>query len=200
MIAVVGRPEDPEAPEPSAAAGGSSPDESWRRSFGDVAAGRLSGLESLYDAFAGPIFGLALWRTGSVEDAGDVVQEVFVRLAERRASLGRVRNPKAWLLSVAHRIAVDVTRRRRRRAAEPIEHFPLLRATENDPGRASDAAKASRTLAALPPVQRDAIYLRLFSGCTFQAIGDIMRVPTFTAASRYRLGIAKLRRLMGEQR
>jgi hypothetical protein len=97
MIAVVGRPGDPEAPEPPAAAGRSLAEESWRRWFEDVAAGRAAALELLYDAFAGPVFGLALWRTGSVEDAGDVVQEVFVRLAERRLDLGRVRNPKAWL-------------------------------------------------------------------------------------------------------
>ena len=35
-----------------------------------------------------------------------------------------------------------------------------------------------------------------FAGCTFAEIGRITRVPTFTAASRYRLGIKKLRTLL----
>ena len=48
----------------------------------------------------------------------------------------------------------------------------------------------------LPPTQRDVIYLRHFADCTFRTIGRITRTSTFTASSRYRLGMAKLRRLM----
>jgi hypothetical protein len=33
-------------------------------------------------------------------------------------------------------------------------------------------------------------------GCTFAEIGEIVGVPKFTAASRYRIGIEKLRKLM----
>ena len=49
----------------------------------------------------------------------------------------------------------------------------------------------------LPPPQREALYLRHFAGLTFAQIGRVAGVPTFTAASRYRLGIRRLRRMMG---
>jgi hypothetical protein len=55
----------------------------WKDLFARLAAGDSSALEPMYGAAAGPVFGLALWRTGSVEDASDVVQEVFLRLAQR---------------------------------------------------------------------------------------------------------------------
>jgi RNA polymerase sigma-70 factor (ECF subfamily) len=74
---------------------------------------------------------------------------------------------------------------------------PFLAAAESDRARAIDAARASSLLAQLPPAQRDVIFLRHFADCTFAVIGDITGVPTFTAASRYRLGIERLRRLMG---
>ena len=163
--------------------------------FAQVAAGDPAGLEAIYRVAARRIFGLALWRTGSVEDAADVVQEVFVRLAESRDRLAGVADPHAWLLSVAHHVAVDLTRRRARRRAETLEDMPHLVAPEGE-GSPVDAARASRLLATLSAAQRDAIYLRHCEECMFAAIGTITGVPTFTAASRYRLGIARLRRLM----
>lgn len=170
---------------------------SWRSLFVGIADGRMRAFEELYDAVSGRLYGLALWHTGSPEDARDVVQEVFVKLAEQRDRLHRVRDPRAWLLTVAYRLSVDVLRRRRRRCVEPIDDHPLLVSSDADAGRALDAHRVSRLLASLPTAQRDAIYLRHFSDCTFSEIGAITGVPTFTAASRYRLGIRRLRRLVG---
>lgn len=168
----------------------------WRSLFDALAAGRASALEALYDLAAPQLYGLALWRTGSEEDAADVVQDVFVRVAEQGAKLAKVRNPKGWLLTVTHRAAVDVTRRRRRRSAEPIEECPFLAAVDDDSERMLDAARASVLLAGLPEMHRDVVYLRHFAECTFAEIGEIVRIPKFTAASRYRNGIQKLRKLM----
>ena len=172
----------------------------WRRLFSELASGRISAVEELYDACSRQVFGLAVWRTGSIEDASDVVQELFVKLVQRRGDLSGVANPRAWLLSVARRLAVDVIRRKKRRPSSSLEDCPLLVAAENDPGRAIDAARASRWMATLPSAQREAIYLRHFADCTFQVIGEITHVPTFTAASRYRLGMARLRKRMGGEK
>ncbi len=179
-------------PEPSSAA--------WKELFRGLAAGDPAALEGIYRAAARHIFGLAFWRTGSAEDAADVVQEVFLRLATRHRRVGGIEDPRSWLLGVAHHVAIDLTRRRRRRAAAPIEEFPHLEAAQFDGARAIDAAHVSKLLALLPPAQRDAIYLHHYADCTFAAIGDITGVPTFTAASRYRLGIERLRRLVEEKR
>jgi RNA polymerase sigma-70 factor (ECF subfamily) len=172
------------------------PDESWREVFADLAAGRLASLGELYDAVARQLHGLALWRTGSHEDAADVVQDVFIRVVEQGPRLARIKNPKAWLLTVTHRAAIDVTRRRRRHHSEPVEEFPYLTAVDGNNDRLLDASRASSLLAGLPEMHRDVVYLRHFAGCTFAEIGEIVGVPRFTAASRYRNGIRKLRKLM----
>jgi RNA polymerase sigma-70 factor (ECF subfamily) len=167
--------------------------------FDDLAAGRASALEALYELAAPQLYGLALWRTGSEEDAADVVQDVFVRVAEQGVKLAKVRNPKAWLLTVTHRAAVDVKRRLRRRKAESVDDFPLLTSSDNDSERMLDAAQASVLLAALPEMHREVLYLKHFGGCTFAEIGAIVGVPKFTAASRYRNGIEKLRKMIGSR-
>jgi RNA polymerase sigma-70 factor (ECF subfamily) len=172
------------------------PRDEWRGIFSELAAGRAGALETLYEVASGRVFGLALWRTGSREDACDVVQDVFVRVAEQRNRLARVRDPESWLLTVAHRVAVDAVRRRERRRTEPLESCPFLQAPGDDAMRALDAERASALMTRLPSAQREAIYLHHYAGYSFSAVGKIVGVPTFTVASRCRLGLEKLRRLM----
>jgi len=172
------------------------PEEDWRGIFAELARGRMSVLEDLYDAAASKLYGLALWRTGSSEDAADVVHDVFLRVVDQGPRLADVRNPKAWLLTVTHRAAVDVTRRRQRRPTELLDDCPFLTAVDVDGAQKVDATRASELLATLPPAQRDAVYLRHFADCTFAEIGEIVDAPKFTAASRYRSGIRRLRQLM----
>ncbi len=161
----------------------------------EIAGGGVRALERLYRVLAGPVFALALWRTGCREEAADVLQETFLRVARHRR-LHEVRRPRVWMLTIAHRLAVDATRRRRRFVPDADAALVLVQAPAGDPGRGLDAARASALLAALPARQREVVFLHLYEGLTFAAIGDVTGVSTFTAASRYRLAIARLRRAM----
>ena len=156
-----------------------------------VAQGDPEALGPLYDALAPEIFAAALWRTGSRADAADVVQEVFVKLAQSPALLRGVRHARRYLLTMAHRCAIDRTRARRPDA--PIDDALLVHAPLGDTERSLDASRATAALRELPDAQREAIYLHHFAGCSFREVAKITGVPTFTAASRYRLGIARLR-------
>ncbi len=167
------------------------------RAFVAVAAGDLDALGALFDACANDLFGLALWRTGSREDAADAVQEVFVRLARRVSRLAGVRDARAYLLAMAHSAAVDILRRRRR-TVEATD--ALLEAVAADYEGGADASRLSALLRRLPAAQREAVWLRHFAELSFAEIGEATRVPMFTAASRYGLGIRRLRKLLGVER
>lgn len=169
----------------------------WRALFRAIAAGEAEALARLYDLAADRLFGLALWRTGSRDDAAEVVQETFVRVAEQRGTLDRVRDPRWWLLAVAHRLAIDHARRRRRGRSEGLEACAELVAPQRDEAVALDAARACELLCRLPAEQRAVIYLHHFGEMTFAEIGRSLGIPMFTAASRYRLALARLRRLVG---
>jgi len=168
-----------------------------RELFADLAEGRAAALEGLYDALSGDVYALALWRTASPEDAADVLQEVFVRVARAGRGLRRIRDPRAFVLRVAHRAAIDVHRRRRRRAEQPLEDVHLVEMDPRAMELALDAAHVSRRLRELPPEQREIVYLHVFAGCSFSEAARATGVPTFTAASRYRLALQRLRRLLG---
>ena len=168
----------------------------WLTIFTAIAGGRLRALDELYDLAATEVYRLALWRTGSREDAEDVVQDVVVKVVEQGDRLAKVRHPRRWLLTVTHRRAIDAVRKRRRRRTEPIEATGFLEAPPDDQDLALEARRLSRLIARLPEKQREVVLLRHFADCTFADIGRITGVPTFTAASRHRLAIAKLRRLL----
>lgn len=159
-----------------------------------LAGGDLDALEALYDREAGALFALALWLTGSRDDAADAVQEVFVKLAAGGGRLARVRRPRAYLLAMARSAALDRLRSGRRE--EPAEDL-LLEAPARDAAGSLDARAASRHLRELPLPQREAVYLRYFAELSFAEIGRVAGVSLFTAASRCRLGLQKLRHRMG---
>jgi len=162
-----------------------------------VAAGDPGALARLYDLCGARLYALALWRTGSREDAADVVQEVFVRLTQSGSGLARVRRPLPYLLRMTHNLAVSALRRRR-------EHGDVDQLMIADPAADAEARFAARQAAALlarlPAKQREALYLRHFEGLTYREIAAVLGIPAFTAASRCRTGLAKLRRMMGASR
>ncbi len=161
-----------------------------------LASDDLDALGPLYERLAPSVYRLALWRLGSEDAAGDVVQDVFVRLAERRGKLQNVRRPTAYVLSVAHHCAIDAAKRRSfERALDPLVE-PALPASD----RAGDAAACTKALRALPALHREVVYLKYFEDMTFAQIGLTLGISTFTAASRFRLAIKRLRRLMGATR
>lgn len=187
----------PEADEPSAAALRSALREHFRR----LEAGDLEALDDVWEACADRLYGLALWRCGRVAEAADAVQETWMRLARtaRDNGLRHVDDPLAYLFAVARRCAVDQVRRRRDH--DDLDELTdadlhLLTPASPDPEAALDARRAGDALRGLPADQRDAVYLRLFGGLTFREVGEATDVPQFTAASRFRLGIEKLRRLL----
>jgi len=185
------------AARPRASSGTPEIEVELSRLFRDLAAGRDAALAGIYRVAAEELYGLALWRSGSPTDAADAVQEVFVRLVRRPPALGRVRDPLAYLRRMTHRVSIDLFRKRACRPEESLEVLRFVEAEAGSPERRIDAERASRHLQALPAAQREAIYLRHFAGCSFAEIGRATGVPTFTAASRYRLGMRRLRRLTG---
>jgi RNA polymerase sigma-70 factor (ECF subfamily) len=174
--------------------------EALRRPFEELAAGNVEALETVWEVAGGRLYAIALWRTGNQADARDVVQEVFVKLASRRQDLKRVSSPGVWLLTVAHRAAIDLTRRKAVRAAEPLGDTQFVAGAGSDPHLAAEASRLSGALSQLPAPQREAVSLRHLSGHSFREIATITGVPTFTAASRCRLGLARLRQILERSR
>lgn len=153
-------------------------------------------LERLYDEHAQALFAFLLNLTRNEADSRDLLQEVFVKLARQPGRLENVREPRAFLLRLAHNAAVDLIRRNRTRekynleiAVESVSVF----VPSSDPDARAFRDGLDRALAELPPDQRAVVHLKLWEGLTFEAIAETLNIPLNTAASRYRYGLDKLR-------
>ena len=156
-------------------------------------------LHQLYDAHAPALFAFLINFTRREADARDVLQELFLKLASRPGQLAGVREPRAYLLRLAHRLAIDAHRRRaahdaalERAAGEPVALF----AASTDPDEAAFRNTVAAALAELPPDQRAVVHLKLWEQMTFAEIAEALDIPANTAASRYRYGLDKLQALL----
>jgi RNA polymerase sigma-70 factor (ECF subfamily) len=153
-------------------------------------------LAGIYDAYAGLLYRYALSLVCSVEEAQDVLQEVFVGLL-RRKHLGRIKHLREYLLRATRNQAYMHLRHSRRHPCEGgLETWvDVTDVAFTDREAAVDISVA---LSRLPVEPREVLTLRLMGQLSFREIGTVLGVPTPTAASRYRLALARLRALLTE--
>lgn len=153
-------------------------------------------LERLYDEHAQALYSFLLNFTRHEADTRDLLQEVFVKLAVRPELLDDVREPRAFLLRLAHNLAVDLVRRRSTRQenyGRLAKGIPLTFAPAQSPDEQTVREKLASALGDLPAEQRAVVHLKLWEGLTFAQIAELLEIPPDTAASRYRYGLDKLR-------
>jgi RNA polymerase sigma-70 factor, ECF subfamily len=156
-------------------------------------------LRQLYDEHAPALFAFLLNFTRREADARDVLQELFLKLSARPERLAGVRETRAFLLRLAHHLAIDAHRHRSshdaliaRAASEPLTLF----AQTTSPDEAAFRAALADALAELPAEQRAVVHLKLWEQMTFAEIAEALEIPANTAASRYRYGLDKLQALL----
>jgi RNA polymerase sigma-70 factor (ECF subfamily) len=105
-----------------------------------------SKLEGLFRQHYDQIFRTAYRVTGNPNDAEDVLQTVFLRLARRKHDLELAPNPQAYLLRAAINAALDIVRSRTVSNLVPIDEVAPERFSTN---RNPEMQHADRELRAL---------------------------------------------------
>lgn len=164
-------------------------------------------LEALYSRYSRPIFSLALKILGDREVVEEVVQEVFLRLWTRAYGYDPQRGKLlSWLLTITHHRAIDELRRRRNQPDSEELHDQLAgqEVQEGNPSESIDQVEerevVQQALAQLPVAQRRPIEMAYYGGLTQVEIAETLKEPLGTIKTRMRLGMQKLRLLLGEHR
>jgi RNA polymerase sigma-70 factor (ECF subfamily) len=148
-----------------------------------------------------PIYNAAFWVLRKPEDANDIAQIVFLRVAERLEDY----DPRFKFFSWIYRIAVNESLNllRRNGRDEALDDEVDLPGSENaDPERQASAAEvASRIRSALmkmTPNDRVVLTLRHFSECSYDEIGQILDLDPKTVKSRLFEARQRLRDLLSD--
>ena len=127
-------------------------------------------------------------------DADDAWSETFLAALRAYPDLPADANVEAWLVTIAHRKAIDLTRAAARRAV-PVADPPEAAAPPETPDL--DLAAA---VAALPPKQKQAVAYHYLTGLPYAEIAAILGGSADAARRAAADGIAALRRTIGATR
>lgn len=146
-----------------------------------------------------------MMKLGADPDTADeIAQETFV-IVWRKAALFDARKSSAitWIFTIARNLRVDRLRKDNRPALDPNE--PLL-VPEDPPSalhqleQATIIDQVTKSIAALPSDQREAVHLSFIKGLSHKEISETLDVPLGTVKSRLRLSFEKLRLSLEELR
>ncbi len=165
--------------------------------------GRICSLEErvaqLYDELRPPLHRYLLSLGLAPEEVEEITQETFLRLYRHLHQGGDEGNLRSWIYQVAHNLAANFWRSRRRMIEATPEMWEQLCQSRPDsaPGpeeqfmRKERLSRVHRALTELTPLQRDCVYLRV-EGFRYREIANILGVGTSTVAGSLRNAITRL--------
>ena len=146
----------------------------------------------LIDRYQNMVYGLALARTGSREDADDVFQEVFLALFRSGKTFREEEHRKAWLLRTTLNQSRRVTSSTWRNRTVPLEEGEAVAR----PFRMSEENRVWEALQSLPEDYRLPLYLFYFEELPTDQIAKALGIRPGTVRMRLSRGREQLRTLL----
>jgi RNA polymerase sigma factor (sigma-70 family) len=153
----------------------------------------LPPFQSLLDAHGRDVHRFLIASVGSA-DADDCYQETWIAALRAYPRLRDASNLRSWILTIAHRKAIDHVRARGRRAVPVAEVTEVADAATIRPESAVGADTGVwAQVAALPAKQRTAVALRFLAGAPYAEISKVMETSEEAARRNVHEGLKRLR-------
>ena len=149
-------------------------------------------VREVYEASYRRLVAQAYAVAGDRVEAEDAVQEAFARAVAAGDRFRRVDNPEAWLRTVA----LNVLRRRWRRASLFRALTPRLATPADVPGISEDHVAVVQGLRSLPFQQRETLALFYLGDLSVQEIAATLGIAEGTVKSRLTRGRTALAAVM----
>lgn len=155
----------------------------------------------LVERYTDLVFRRAYRLVSSVEDAEEVVQDVFLRAFR---SIGRFRPEQPlehWLLTITTNSARNLLRTRFRETRKRSEYGDFVRvsARASSAKGAHDRMALEQAMGTLDPTTHMAISLRFFEDQTYREIAEQLGLGESAVKMRVRRGLEQLRKQLSEE-
>jgi RNA polymerase sigma-70 factor, ECF subfamily len=165
-----------------------------------VARGDHAAFEALYDQLAGPVYGVARKVLRDPAQSEEVAQEVMLEVWRSASRFDASRGSAvAWVMTIAHRRAVDRVRaenasvaREQKLAPGPVSGDDVSQLVE----MALDRQRVRRCMGSLTTLQAEAIKLAYYGGYTYPQVAGLLGVAPGTVKTRIRDGLIRMRDCM----
>lgn len=149
--------------------------------------GDREALAELVSRYQRPIYNAALWILRKHEDASDIAQTVFLKIAERVDEYDARYKFFSWIYRITVNESLNLLRRNGREEALDEEIDVAAGESANPERKASDTQQSrsiQRALMSMTANDRMVLTLRHFSECSYQEIGQILDLDEKTVKSR----------------
>ena len=162
-------------------------------------AGDLDAFESLLRSHERQVLGTALRLLGSLEDAQDAAQEVFLRLHRHLRQMDDAGNLAGWLYRVTVNVCRDMLRKRR--DTDPLDEARVgaQSSAETELGREEQRRLVMEALRGLPEKERAALTLRDLEGLSTREVAGILGSSEATVRSQVSAARLKIRKILRRQ-
>ena len=167
-----------------------------------VARGDESAFSAVYDQMGAAVYGLARRVIRDPSRAEEISQEVFLQVWKTAARFDPERGQgKSWILTLAHRRAVDAVRHDQAAANRDRKYDwsggPDYDQVEEEVTINLEHEQVRHCMGGLTDLQREAVHLAYYKGFTYAEVAKVLDVNPATIKTRMRDGLVRLRDCMG---
>ena len=168
-----------------------------------VARGDQVAFETVYDRVAPAVFGLVLRVLRDSAQSEEVAQEALLEIWRTAGRFDPARGTAlAWVMTIAHRRAVDRVRSERAAAtrearAAAAASPPAADEVAETVESSLEAERVRHCLDGLTGTQRESITLAYYSGLSYPQVASALGVALGTVKTRIRDGLRRLRDCLG---
>lgn len=169
----------------------------FRRNLGKLS---FKDLEEIYSSQKNSLLKLAYVLVGNIENAEDIVQDVFLGFARAAGKKDNFSNIKGYLITAVLNKAKNYYRDNKKNPNETLDYADDMTSNNKSPEQwailSEQLQLLSKAMGELPIEQREVVSLYMEGSLTFKQIAEIQEVSTSTVQGRFRYGIEKLQYLL----
>ena len=158
-----------------------------------IAQGDRDALKIIHQHMNRQIYAVAYSVLRDFSLADDIVQETYVKILEKAFSYRKGTNARAWVLSVARNLAIDLFRHRR---FEGTEETFADQAMRFDESAVVSSMEVKQALDRLDDEERQIITLKIYAGLRHKEIASLLGMTEEAAKKKYQRAAVKLRELL----
>lgn len=180
------------------------PETSISQIFARIQSGDTEAFQQLFSLYYDRIYSTALQYCKVEATAEDIVQEIFLRLWEKRTGLIELKDPEAWLFTIVRNQARDVLRNMAHSDRYKKYAIELIRQEDNSPEKElinrQQKDLLDRSFELLTDKQREVYELSRREGLTYEEIALRLQIGRETVKDHIVKAISKIKQFLSEHR